>query len=93
MLMLTDNATSVIRALVDAPQMPDAAGLRIASTQGAAEGLSVSTTTTPEPEDQVVEEQGARVYLEPTAAAILEDKVLDASVDADGEVRFHLAVQ
>jgi Fe-S cluster assembly iron-binding protein IscA len=29
----------------------------------------------------VIEEQGARVFLEPEAASLLDDKVLDASVE------------
>jgi hypothetical protein len=33
------------------------------------------------------------VFLEPQAAAYLEDKVLDAQVDAQGEARFSLGVQ
>jgi hypothetical protein len=40
----------------------------------------------------VVEEQGARVFLEPEAAALLDDKVLDARVEQN-QVAFRIADQ
>ena len=43
--------------------------------------------------DQVVEAAGAHVYLEPRAAAYLEDKVLDAEVDSEGKAHFSLGLQ
>jgi Fe-S cluster assembly iron-binding protein IscA len=45
------------------------------------------------PGDQVLEEDGARVFLEETAAETLEDKVLDAQVDDNGGVQFTISVQ
>jgi hypothetical protein len=41
----------------------------------------------------VVEESGARVFLEPNAAAALDDKILDAAVDDKGGVEFLLVPQ
>jgi iron-sulfur cluster assembly protein len=90
MLMLTENATRVIGALVESPQLPDGAGLRIAT---AAEGLTVAPAEAPEEADQVVEQQSARVFLEPDAAATLDDQILDAEVDDAGQVQFLLAPQ
>lgn len=90
MLMLTENATRVIGALVDNPQLPEGAGLRIAS---APEGLTVSPAEAPETSDQVVEDQSARVFLETGAAETLDDKVLDAQVDESGQVQFLVAPQ
>jgi iron-sulfur cluster assembly protein len=90
MLMLTDNATKVIGALVDNPEMPDGGGLRIAA---APEGLTVSPVEVPEATDQVIEEQSARVFVETEAAAALDDKVLDAQVDDSGRVQFMLGQQ
>jgi Fe-S cluster assembly iron-binding protein IscA len=43
----------------------------------------------PEDEDQVIEDRGIRLFVEPRAAATLEGKVLDAEVE-EGEVRFAL---
>ncbi|HEV7759141.1 MAG TPA: hypothetical protein VGO78_09135 [Acidimicrobiales bacterium] len=90
MLMLTENATRVIGALVDDPELPEGAGLRIVS---APEGLSVSPVSGPDVDDHVVEEQSARVFLEPDAAIVLDDKVLDAQVDDSGHVQFLLGSQ
>ena len=45
----------------------------------------------PQGDDQVVEESGARVFLEPQAAELLGDKVLDAERDDNGEL--NLAVR
>ena len=51
----------------------------------------LGTTDAPE-EDQVVEESGAQVFLEPHAAEALDDKVLDAEIEG-GEVRFAVGEQ
>jgi Fe-S cluster assembly iron-binding protein IscA len=50
-------------------------------------------TDAPQPGDQVLEEDGARVFLEETAAVTLDDKILDAQVDDNGGVQFTIAVQ
>lgn len=100
-LVLTDNASNVIRSLSDRTEVAEEAGLRIAgpeSTSVGAEGgtvndLAVALVMTPRHEDQVVEQAGARVFLDPTAADLLDDKVLDATVDDDGKVRFLMSAQ
>jgi iron-sulfur cluster assembly protein len=43
--------------------------------------------------DQVINAAGAHIFLEPQAAAFLEDKVLDAQVDSDGQAHFSLGMQ
>lgn len=99
MLMVTENASRVIGAIVERnPELPDSAGLRIASIsedRDESGGLSLSTTGTPQPGDQVVEAQEprARVFLEPDAAMMLDDKVLDAQIDDSGQVQFLVAPQ
>ena len=42
------------------------------------------------PGDAVVEQDGAKVYLDETAAVALGDQVLDAAVDESGGVQFSL---
>jgi iron-sulfur cluster assembly protein len=93
-LTLTENASAVIKNITGGEQEPDGSGLRIVQ-QGADESaeLALSTAASPEPGDQVVEDQGARVFLEETAAETLDDKVLDAQVDESGGVQFTLAIQ
>jgi Fe-S cluster assembly iron-binding protein IscA len=86
-LTLTPNATTEIRQLVDAPTTPDGCGVRIA-TDPAGAGLSLSLAATPAEDDHVIDDAGARVFLEPHAAELLEDQTLDAQVDEAGQLRF-----
>jgi iron-sulfur cluster assembly protein len=92
MLTVTDNATDVIRQLTDRPEMPDSAGLRIAGSEEA-DNLTVSPADNPEEGDQVVENEGARVFLEAEVAVMLDDKVLDARVNDSGGVEFLVAAR
>ena len=96
MLVLTEAAAEVVKAIVSTPQAPEGSGLRIESSvpQPADAGaLQLSTAVGPDENDQIVEAAGARLYLEPQAAAYLDDKVLDAQVDQEGQARFSLAAQ
>jgi Fe-S cluster assembly iron-binding protein IscA len=53
----------------------------------------VTLADSPVAGDQVIESEGARVFLEPGAAVALDDKSLDAQVDEEGTVAFTLAEQ
>lgn len=92
MLTLTDNATAIVSTLVSRQSEAPDAGLRIHSTTApGAEGgarLAVLVTADPEPQDQVVEISGTRLFLDEGAASALDDKVLDAGVDDEGAVSF-----
>jgi iron-sulfur cluster assembly protein len=90
MLTLTPNAATAIRALVEASDLPDdAAGLRIANDPAQAEtSLTLSLAAVPAEDDQVVDESGARVFLAPQAATLLDDKALDAASDGEGHLEF-----
>jgi Fe-S cluster assembly iron-binding protein IscA len=92
MLTLTDNASTIIKNLADQTAVSENAGLRISATEDAA-GLAVDLTPAPEPDDQVVESAGARVFIEQSAAPVLEDKVLDAELDEGGAVTFAIGQQ
>ena len=96
MLVLTEAAAEVVKSVTSTPQARDGAGLRIASSapEPASPGaLRVAAAAGPDENDQVIEAAGARVFLEPRAAAYLEDKVLDAQLDEQGKAHFSLAVQ
>jgi Fe-S cluster assembly iron-binding protein IscA len=41
----------------------------------------------------VLDESGARVFLDPEAAAILDDKTLDVTSDNSGQIQFAIAPQ
>jgi Fe-S cluster assembly iron-binding protein IscA len=89
-LTLTDNATTEIRNLItNNPEVPDDAGVRIATNPDGAT-LTLSLALVPGEDDAVLSENGARVFLEPTAAQLLDDKTLDAGVDGQGQVQFAL---
>jgi hypothetical protein len=53
----------------------------------------VLVTADPEPEDQVVEISGTRLFLDETAVSALDDKILDAGVDEEGSVSFAVLPQ
>ena len=87
MLTLTENATTIVKTLTD--QSPaDEAGLRISSSNPDNTAFAAAVYEAPEPADQVVDAGGARLFLEQEAAAVLDDKVLDAQVDEQGAVSF-----
>ena len=85
-LTITHEAAEAIDMVVhSAPTTPDTAGLRIArgtSPEGE-QGLALSVSDGPAPDDAVVEAEGTPVFLDAEAAALLDDKVLDAQVEGD----------
>src|SRR3954452_3623640 len=92
MLTLTPNAEDAVRKLVaSSPISEEIGGLRIAPGEPTPDGVPLELTIvgSPEPEDQDAGSPEAHVYLEPTAAEALDDKVLDAQVQ-DGNVGFSL---
>lgn len=94
MLTLTENANNVVKAIVEQSGAGDQAGLRISQDTPDNPALQVEPAEGPQPGDQVVEEaDGARVFLEETAAVTLGDKVLDAQVDQSGGVQFSIGMQ
>lgn len=95
MLTLTHDAATAIQALTTKPDLPEQTGLRIASAAGDNGALSfaVSVADGPQPDDEVVEAEGARVFVDSEVVPALTDKALDAEVDEQGQVRFQLAAQ
>lgn len=86
MLAITQDATDAIREIATANEVPDEGGLRISvvpteDASGAAVGLSL--VAEPGPDDQVVGEEGAQVFVAPELAPELDDKRLDARVDGE----------
>src|SRR5260221_10244416 len=96
MLVMTVAAAEVVMSVTPTPQTPDETGLRIVSSASEPEdpgALQVTAAAGPGENDQVIEAAGARVFLEPQAAAYLDDKVLDAQIDEQGKVHFTLVLQ
>jgi iron-sulfur cluster assembly protein len=90
-LTLTPAAAEVVRTLVEQSEAPDSGGLRIAANDGESADVALELSLVVEPEalDETVEQEGATVYLDPGAAELLDDKLLDAQV-ADDHVTFVL---
>ena len=93
MLTLTDSAVSAIRSLTSQPDLPGETGLRIMAQGEGAPSFQLALADGPIAGDQVVEEGGARVFLEATAAEVLDDKALDAQVNEQGDLAFRIANQ
>jgi iron-sulfur cluster assembly protein len=84
-LTISPTASEAIRGLVTSSELPEGAGVRIATGPSELPGtsLELSLVTQPRETDEVVEETGATVYVEPDLAPLLEDKELDAKVEGD----------
>lgn len=93
MLTLTENASTIVKDISAQPGLPATAGLRISSESALEPTFEVTAAEAAEPGDQVVEQSGATVYLDETSAVMLDDKVLDATVDPSGRVEFALGLQ
>ena len=90
MLTLTDNAVSAIRTLTSQQEPASEAGLRIMAQGEEATSFQLALTEGPIAGDQVVEEGGARVFVDPAAAAVLDDKALDAQMNQQGDLAFSI---
>jgi Fe-S cluster assembly iron-binding protein IscA len=91
MLTLTDSAVSAIRGLISQPELPVETGLRIVARGEGAPSFQVALAEGPVAGDEVVEDDGARVFLEPAVAAVLDGKSLDAQVNEQGHVAFSVS--
>lgn len=93
MLTLTENASAIVNEITNLPGLAETAGLRITTDDSPEPAFAISAAQQAEPGDRVVEQGGATVYLDESAAELLEDKILDAAVDPSGKVEFALALQ
>jgi Fe-S cluster assembly iron-binding protein IscA len=91
-LTLTDRAAETIRTLITQPGVPADTGLRMSLPDGDAGALTLSLEG-PQPGDAVIEDAGAKVFVQPDAADILEDRQLDGQLDEDGQASFILGSQ
>jgi iron-sulfur cluster assembly protein len=91
MVTITSDAADALRAVLGAKH----GGVRIstgARANGDGPALTLEVVPEPEPDDEVVEADGARLYLDPMAVDALDGKVLDAEREADA-VRFSVLDQ
>lgn len=94
MLTLTDSAAEAVKYAIDAAEgLPESGGLRISAQDvGDSTGLGMAVAPLPSDDDQVIEEEGARVFVAPEVAPFLEDKVLDAEQQGSS-IQFSLSDQ
>ena len=91
-LALTENAVEAVKSIVSSSDN-ETSGLRmVAERAGTQANFQLSVIPLSAEDDEVIEERGARVFLEPEAASLLDDKVLDASVEQN-QVAFTIADQ
>jgi iron-sulfur cluster assembly protein len=89
MLKVTDSARQAIESIIANSDVPDGSGLRIdapdepAAPSRAGAPLQLEVASQPAEQDQVVSQNGAKVFVSPKVAPILDDKVLDVRVSAD----------
>ncbi|WP_129666222.1 Fe-S cluster assembly protein HesB [Phytoactinopolyspora endophytica] len=95
MLAMTNQAATAIRNLTTQPGLSEETGLRIESTtsEDQTPTFALSLTAEKQPEDHVIEAEGARVIVDAATAAELDDKALDAEISEEGQVQFLLAAQ
>jgi len=95
-LTITPEASHAIRGILDASDAPDGSMFRISpqGQDGSAprSSLTISVTDSPPPDDQIVEGDEVAVSVDPSAAVMLDDKQLDASVDG-GQINFSIGAQ
>ena len=73
MLVVTEAAGEAVKSVTSAPQAREGAGLRIASSVPQPQepgALQVTAAPGPGQGDQVIEAAGARMFIEPQAAAL-----------------------
>lgn len=95
MLTVTSTAAAAVATLLENPEIPEGASLRLQrgvdATGEAAIGLAI--VSEPEPEDEPVAAlEEADVFLAPDVAGLLDDQVLDAQIE-DDQVSFTLRPQ
>jgi iron-sulfur cluster assembly protein len=89
MLVLTEQAKEVIKEIVE--EVGPDGGLRItASGDNGDTALDFGLAPAPGPGDEVVDEDGAKVFLDEAAAAVLADKTLDVEEHGD---HFHFSLE
>ena len=84
MLTLTDNARHAVQDIAVRAGLPHEGGLRIVESEQQMGSFELSLVAAPVEGDQVIEVDGARVFVEPTTSVVLADQKLDAEASDDG---------
>jgi Fe-S cluster assembly iron-binding protein IscA len=90
MLALSERVVVAINGIMSNPEIPEGAGLRVSpqmTGESKAVALELSVVEAPVGGDQVVEDQGAQVFVDERVSPMLEDKTLDATTEGE-QVQF-----
>ncbi len=89
MLTMTETAAVAVKRIVARDPQAIEGGVRIHDA-GPESGFELSLASAPQPDDTVVLTDGARVFLDASAAEALDDRVLDVELEPNGAVRVAL---
>nr|WP_241744224.1 Fe-S cluster assembly protein HesB [Cellulosimicrobium arenosum] len=81
---MTDNARTAVQDLATQAGVPEGGGLRIAESTDQAGSFELALVPAPQPEDAVVENGEAKVFVESTTVQTLTDLTLDTDPNAQG---------
>ncbi|HET8758197.1 MAG TPA: HesB/YadR/YfhF-family protein [Solirubrobacteraceae bacterium] len=96
MLAISPNASEAISRALEGAAIPDGAGLRLTTGAHSERGVAIEIAfvTAAAPGDEVIETSApVDVFVEPVAARVLDDQVLDAQLQPDGALAFALSGQ
>lgn len=93
MLTITTEAAQAIHAIVESSPIPQG-GVKISArpVSDSESRLELSIVEGPTESDDVIEEEGTKVFVEDAVSDYLNDKVLDAQVE-EGQVHFTIQEQ
>lgn len=92
MLMLTPMAVKAVRDITSTEGGPQDAGLRI-TTADHAETFRLRVADGPAEHDEVLNAEGARIFMDHDSAEYFDDKILDTGVDTNGNATFVVGPQ
>ncbi|MGH2805833.1 MAG: HesB/YadR/YfhF-family protein [Actinomycetota bacterium] len=94
MLTISPGAAEVIKQIVTSSQVTEEGGIRLSvePIDDQSAKLDLTIAGSPEPGDSLVEQEGAKVFVDENAARLLDDKVLDAALEGD-KVSFAIVEQ
>lgn len=90
MITMTARARSVVRRVTGHRALSARSGLRIAPGPSADAPMQVGASVGPKPHDEVLEGDGARLFIGPGAVERLRGRTLDATTEKTGRVHFVL---
>lgn len=93
MLTLTENASTAVRDLTARAGLPETGGLRIAESSQQLGSFDLALVPEAVPGDEVIDSDGATVFVSPGTSSALADLTLDADPTEAGNPGFTLAPQ